>query len=777
MLRFDGFDVDLATRETVAQGRVVHLEPQAFDVLAYLIEHRDRVVPHAEILDAIWGSGFVSESALTTRIKEIRQALDDDGRRQRVIRNVRGRGYRFVAPAVRESGLLGRDADIAAVVDRVRSGRPVTIVGPGGVGKSALATAVADRVAGEYPDGVWHVRLDDLVVDTHPLPHILHSTATADAGAPPDAALDALAARRALLVLDNAEHVIDHVCAIVDRLAGGDLAVLITSRERLGCSDEVLWPLLPLPDAIARDLLLVRIAARVPSLELDDLPSESVSAIVRLSDGLPLALDMAAGMLASVTHADLVALMAERPDLVASPNRSVAARHSTLESVIDHSLELLPDRLRHHVIEMHCFAAPASLDAVAGVIGADVADMRALVDRSLVTVDLTGPRTRYLTMHTVRARTRKLIEDADSLGRRHATWFTERAEASAEQLSTNSEATAACALQEMSADLRSAVRWSTDADPSLAVRACQALGPFAAARLWGEPAQWAATLLGAGHGVGVLDVIVAADAALRGDLTQAQLAATVAHRSEHPRVRAQAAEVLSDVALYRGQLQSAYDHAVEVGQLGRQLGDEHLVAMSTVGLALAHCYHGEPDVGWAVVDAAKPPSAPSDLGWLAYARGECSIDEATALQCFREAIDLADKVGNVFLAGVASTSLVSAVIARGDLADACRHCAEVIGDFLRVGNVTHLITLLRNSIDLVNDVGEPVAALRIAQAVTVDGLKPTYGAEAQALRVARDRASAASGGHGTEEVAGPLTVVAAAHLARDILGRAADILR
>lgn len=772
MLRFDGFNVDLAARETVVQGRVVHLEPQAFDVLAYLIDHRDRVVPHAEILDAVWGSGFVTESALTTRIKEIRRALDDDGRRQRVIRNVRGRGYRFVAPAVLGSSLMGRDADIAAVVDRVRSGHPVTIVGPGGVGKSALATAVADRLAGQYPEGVWHVALDDLAVDNHLLPHILRSTATADAGAPPDATLDALAARRALLVLDNAEPVIDQVCAIVDRLAGGDLAILITSRERLGCADEALWPLLPLSDAVARDLLLTRIAARVPSLDLDQLPPESVSAIVRVSDGLPLALDMAAGMLASVTPADLVDLMAERPDLVASPNRSVAARHSTLESVIDHSLELLPETLRQHAIEMHCFAAPAALDAVAGVIGADVADMRALADRSLVRVDLTGPRTRYLTMQTVRARTRKLIKDPDALARRHADWFTGRAEVVAEQLSTNAEASAASALQDMSADLRSAVRWSTRADPGLAVRACQALGPFAATRLWGEPAQWAATLLDAGHGLDILNVIVAAEAALRGDFVTAETAARSVLEGDDQRARGRALEVLADVALYRGDLQAAYELAGQVSVIGDRLGDEHVVTMGVVGQALAQCYRGEPDTGWAVVDAAPVPSAPSDRGWLAYARGECSVDPVTAMQCFHAAIDLANSVGNVFLGGVAGTSLVSAVMALGDLSDARRQCVDVVGDFLRVGNVTHLITLLRNSIDILTACGHPEAALAVARAVSGEGLKPTYGDEAATMQAATERAWRALGSTGVAVEPGPtLSVVAAARLAAGVLAQ------
>ena len=96
--RFGGVDLDTDTYELRMDGRSIDVEPQVFEVLAYLVAHRDRVVPKEELLDQIWGNRFVSESALTTRIKQARQAVGDDGKSQRVIRTVHGRGYRFVAP-------------------------------------------------------------------------------------------------------------------------------------------------------------------------------------------------------------------------------------------------------------------------------------------------------------------------------------------------------------------------------------------------------------------------------------------------------------------------------------------------------------------------------------------------------------------------------------------------------------------------------------------------------------------------------------------------------
>src|SRR5687767_8088494 len=132
MLRFERCSVDLARREVRLRGRVQHLEPQAFDLLAYLVEHRGRVVPKEELLDQVWGDRFVSDSAVTTRVKEVRRAIGDDGRQQRLVRNVRGRGYRFVGeiappagatPAGAVEPILGRAHDIAGVAQLLTTTR------------------------------------------------------------------------------------------------------------------------------------------------------------------------------------------------------------------------------------------------------------------------------------------------------------------------------------------------------------------------------------------------------------------------------------------------------------------------------------------------------------------------------------------------------------------------------------------------------------------------------------------------------------------------------
>jgi DNA-binding winged helix-turn-helix (wHTH) protein/alpha-beta hydrolase superfamily lysophospholipase len=107
--RFDDYLLDTSRYELCRNGEPMHVEPQVFDVLAHLIEHRDRVVTKAELLDSVWGDQFVSESALTTRIKQLRQAVGDSGREQRVVQTVHGRGYRFVGTAEELPGSTHRE--------------------------------------------------------------------------------------------------------------------------------------------------------------------------------------------------------------------------------------------------------------------------------------------------------------------------------------------------------------------------------------------------------------------------------------------------------------------------------------------------------------------------------------------------------------------------------------------------------------------------------------------------------------------------------------------
>jgi pimeloyl-ACP methyl ester carboxylesterase/DNA-binding winged helix-turn-helix (wHTH) protein len=145
---WEGFELDLARYELRSDGEPVHLEPQAFDVLAHLVVNRDRVVTKDELLDQVWGDRFVSESALSSRIKAVRRAVGDDGRAQRVIRTVHGRGYQFVAPVSE---------------DRAAGGRPDAPIGyarSGGLNIAYQVTGGGDRDIVLVPGFVSHLLID-----------------------------------------------------------------------------------------------------------------------------------------------------------------------------------------------------------------------------------------------------------------------------------------------------------------------------------------------------------------------------------------------------------------------------------------------------------------------------------------------------------------------------------------------------------------------------------------------------------------------------------------
>ncbi|RIQ15658.1 ATP-binding protein, partial [Jiangella rhizosphaerae] len=352
------------------------------------------------------------------------------------------------------SSFIGRDADVARVRDLVGEYRLTTLTGPGGSGKTRLAGEASRGLTDRMPDGVWLVELAPVAAGADVPAAVLAAldlrdqafgTATEDTTG---RLVAALRTRSALLVLDNCEHVIDAAAALADRLLGDcpDLRILATSREPLGITGEAVWPVEPLALPPAHDgdaagllrfdavrLLVDRARAVRPGFTVTDDDAPAVARICRALDGMPLAIELAAARLRTMTVEQLAARLDDRFRLLTGGSRTALPRHQTLRAVVDWSWELLSERERVVLRRLAVFAGGATAEAAARVCGdgADVLDqLISLSDRSLVVVDDDGEAPRYRLLETIKAYGLERLDEAgelDAVRRAHIGWLIELA--------------------------------------------------------------------------------------------------------------------------------------------------------------------------------------------------------------------------------------------------------------------------------------------------------------------------------------------------------------
>ncbi|WP_040517445.1 BTAD domain-containing putative transcriptional regulator [Gordonia neofelifaecis] len=316
--------------------------------------------------------------------------------------------------------LIGRAADLAAIVAAVGDHRVVTVQGPGGVGKTRMANAVG-RALADAGSAVYFVPLaavrsgDDLVVAVAAALGVGESELTSTgrprvtSGRLADRLADALRGRETVLILDNCEQVIDACAALVDSLVAAEsgLAVLTTSRSPLLIPAEQVYRLPVLgvtgDQSAAVELFMQRARAVRPDA---DLAPTAVRELCERLDGLPLAIELAAACVRTMSVDDIGARIAERFELLRSSDRTAPDRHRTLYAVIDWSWELLDARARSALARLCLFPGGFSSEAAAHVVGLtgfpldDV--LGALADQSLVQVEDSGGRVRYRMLEMVR---------------------------------------------------------------------------------------------------------------------------------------------------------------------------------------------------------------------------------------------------------------------------------------------------------------------------------------------------------------------------------------
>ena len=347
---------------------------------------------------------------------------------------------------------IGRERAIAEVTNKIDTARLVTLTGSGGAGKTRLALQVAAAVTPNFGDGVWLTQLAavsagsavaDVVAKTFGLPPSTEPMLTV--------LMDYLRARHMLLVLDNCEHLIQASAELAETLlqACPDLHVLATSREALGVAGELAWlvPSLQLPDATAElspaelanfeavRLFIDRAALATPSFVLTGANADAVRQICVRLDGIPLAIELAAARVKTLTPQDIAARLGDRFRLLTGGSRTVLPRHQTLRALIDWSYQLLTEDERIALRRMAIFADGWTLAAAERVCAGDDIDpqemldlLTRLVEKSLVVLDPRSEERRYTMLETIRQYLVERLADAGestAVHDRHLDYFAE----------------------------------------------------------------------------------------------------------------------------------------------------------------------------------------------------------------------------------------------------------------------------------------------------------------------------------------------------------------
>jgi predicted ATPase len=319
---------------------------------------------------------------------------------------------------VQPTPLVGRERELADVVDLLRSSRLLTLTGAGGSGKTRLALQTAAELANEFADGVWFVSLA-AVTDSELVVPTIASTIGAK-----DDLVEFLRPKRLLLLLDNLEQLLPAVAnPIAELLTAQDVKVLATSRERLALAAEQEYtvPSLPLADAVA--LFTARARQLMPRFE----PDEHVAEIASRVDGLPLALELAAARVKVLTTEQIRDRLGHSLDLLTAGTRDAPERQRTLRATIEWSYQLLNEEEQRLFARCAVFAGSFDLDAAQAVCGADVDTLQSLTDKSLLRRTDEG---RFFMLETLRAYAIESLppDEAEELREVHADHFAQLAD-------------------------------------------------------------------------------------------------------------------------------------------------------------------------------------------------------------------------------------------------------------------------------------------------------------------------------------------------------------
>jgi predicted ATPase/DNA-binding SARP family transcriptional activator len=662
--------------------------------------------------------------------------------------------------------LIGRDEDIDQVRTLTTRHRCVTLVGPGGVGKTSVARAVSgaeqvawwcDLTSVSSQAGVRAVVATALEVEVFP-------------GGTAEAALRRRSQTASgLLVLDNCEHVLAAASDLVTEIvaAGAGIRVLATSRERLGLPVEQVYPLAPLrlpgagaedPDVPSVALFLQRARASAPDLEATPEVVHDAAELVRRLDGLPLAIELAASRVGVISLATLRDRLDKRLDLLRSHHLRAPARHQTLVDTIAWSYDLLDVHLQRSLRRLAVFAGPFDLDAAEAVLGPDsVEQVLGLAERSLL-VRPAPAQGGYRMLETVRAFARGLLDEAehDEAALAHARWAADTAASARAGLAGSDAGRWTARVEALLPEFAQSVAWAIrTGQVDEAARIVPDLYPWAECRVRADVMAWGRLLVESGHESAVTpDVLAvaswywwmvgdhdrAADYSERGITLAGGPDSPAAYLALHAGV---------DTALAVGDLDRAWGMAEHAMRHATSAGDANATMLCVSGMLLARTFD-ERDVSHEIAllrayEHRVDSPLVRAMGWYAEAEALSATDPHRALELFAESRELAGATGNRLVFGVslvAETALLGRVGALDE--ETVSTTAEAVRFWLGSGNENLFVTCLRNVASLLDRLDAHRAVVELVATITTRMPdRPSYGVEAERVAAALGRARAA----------------------------------
>jgi predicted ATPase len=614
------------------------------------------------------------------------------------------------------TSLIGRESEVAEIEAAVKAHQLVTLTGVGGVGKTRLATEVAARLADEFPDGVWFFELA-AVVDSAAVPDAVAAVlgiTQQPAKTVSESVAAALEGRVRLLVFDNCEHVLDAAADLVDAILAqsATVTILATSREGLGVADEQVWPVPSLDlsggiDSAAVNLFVERAGSVAPRFSMataDD--AGAVVEICRRLDGIPLAIELAASRMASMTAIEVRDRLDHRFRLLVGSRRG-PEHHHTLRHAVQWSYDLLDDAEKTLLERCSVFAGGFDLQSACAVAEPEGVDDYAILDRlgalvrkSLLVADQSAGRTRFSMLETIRQFAGEQLVasgDAEEVRTAHSRYFAGREADILALWDSPRQREAYDWFTIELANLRTAFRWAADqGDLDVAATIATYVGWLGTGVQTLEPIAWAEELIESARAVDHPRLATLYVIASR-CFTTGRIEAAVGYCDAGQIVVGRSREalpygiegVLGVVYLAIGQPERLAELCR--AQLARRRdNDVHLRAWLVAALALAGSGGEAMDSADGLIEAAEATGNPS---WLALALGAYGgafrdADPVGALNAVGRGLVIAQDSGNRTIASTLAHFLARLEAEHGATVSAFDHLTLAIRNYHNAGDTT-----------------------------------------------------------------------------------------